>query len=92
MGGAGTDVAIHSARVALLKDDLTRLPFLVHLSRRTRSVVTQNLVFAGGFVLVGVGLSAAGVISPIAALVIHYAADLVIVFNSARLVREGEEL
>ncbi|MCC6751955.1 MAG: ABC transporter permease [Deltaproteobacteria bacterium] len=92
MGGAGTDGAIHSARVALLRDDLGRLPFLIELSRRTRAVVAQNLVFAVGFIVAGVVITALGLLSPIVALVLHNLADLVIVFNSARLVREGETL
>ena len=92
MGAAGSDVAIGSARIALLNDDLTRLPFLIRLSRRTRAVIAQNL--AAGVLLIGSGLvlSGLGKLSPVAAIVLHNLGSLFVVFNSARLVRAGEEL
>ena len=92
MGAAGSDVAIGSARVALLNDDLTRLPFLIRLSRRTRAIIAQNLI--AGVVLIGSGLAlaGAGLLSPILAIMLHNLGSLFVVFNSARLVRAGEEL
>jgi Cd2+/Zn2+-exporting ATPase len=92
MGAAGSDVAIGSAGIALLNDDLTRLPFLVRLSRQTRAVIAQNL--AAGVLLIASGLvlSGLGKLSPLAAIVLHNLGSLFVVFNSARLVRAGEEL
>ncbi len=90
--GAGTDVALHSARVALLHDDLTRLPFLIELARRTRTVVMRNIAFGLLFIAAGVALASLGLLSPVAALLLHNAGDLAVVLHSARLVREGEEL
>ena len=49
MGAAGSEVAIHSATIALMNNDLQRLPFLVKLSRSTRSVINQNFAFGGLF-------------------------------------------
>lgn len=92
MGAAGSDVAIGSARVALLNDDLTRLPFLIRLSRRTRSIIAINLVAGILLIASGLALAGAGQLSPILAIVIHNLGSLFVVFNSARLVRAGEEL
>ena len=51
MGGAGTDVALETADVVLMGDDLTRLPYAIDLSRRTRRTIRQNLVFALGVIV-----------------------------------------
>ena len=92
MGAAGSDVAINSASIALMNSELDRLPFLIKLSRETRQVVKQNLAFGMIFIIVGLVLSGQGKIIPIVAAVMHLLSSLVIVFNSARLVRFGEEL
>ena len=90
MGAAGSDVAINSASIALMSDDLKRLPFLVNLSRKTRCVIGQNLGFGVTFIILGV--SAFKILRPEIAAVLHFAGSLIVVFNSARLVRYGEEL
>jgi len=71
MGAAGSDVAISTASIALMNNDLRRLPFLVRLSRITRRVVTQNLVFGVAFIILGVILAAAGWLPLVAAAVLH---------------------
>ena len=91
MGAAGSDVAINSASIALMNNQLDRLGFLVRLSRVTRKVVMQNLGFGVLFIIVGIFLSSRGWLPTIAAAVLHLLSSLVIVFNSARLVRFGEE-
>jgi Cd2+/Zn2+-exporting ATPase len=90
MGAAGSDVAINSASIALMSDDLKRLPFLVRLSRTTRRVIRQNLGFGVIFIVLGVSLFF--FIKPSMAAVLHFLGSLIVVFNSARLVRFGEEL
>jgi len=90
MGAAGSDVAINSASIALMSDDLERLPFLVKLSRKTRRVIIQNLIVGLGFIMLGVSLFK--FLPPEIAAVLHFLVSLVVVFNSARLVRYGEEL
>ena len=92
MGAAGSDVAINSASIALMSNDLKRLPFLVRLSRKTRTVINQNLLFGILFIILGVSASAVGWLPLIYAAFLHFAGSLVVVFNSARLVRFGEEL
>ena len=92
MGAAGSDVAIHSASIALMNNNLNRIPFLIDLSRRTSSVIKQNLVIGVGFIVLFMTLAALGHISAIMAAVLHVASGLVVIFNSARLVRSGEEI
>jgi len=92
MGAAGSEVAIHSATIALMNNDLKRLPFLVKLSRSTRAVINQNFLFGVFFIIAGLSLAAFGYINPIVAAILHNAGSLIVIFNSARLVRKGEEL
>ena len=92
MGAAGSEVAIHSATIALMNNDLRRLPFLVRLSRSTRAVINQNFLFGVAFIIGGLALAAFGKINPIVAAIMHNAGSLIVIFNSARLVRQGEEM
>jgi Cd2+/Zn2+-exporting ATPase len=92
MGAAGSEVAIHSATIALMNNDLRRLPFLVKLSRSTRAVINQNFSFGVAFIIVGWMTTVSGYIGPIAASILHVVGSLIVIFNSARLVRKGEEL
>jgi Cd2+/Zn2+-exporting ATPase len=92
MGAAGSEVAIHSATIALMNNDLRRLPFLVKLSRSTRAVINQNFAFGVVFIIVGLAATAFGYIGPIVAALLHNVGSLIVIFNSARLVRKGEEL
>src|SRR6516225_2215875 len=92
MGAAGSEVAIHSATIALMNNDLRRLPFLVKLSRSTRAVINQNFLFGLVFIIGGMTFAALGKVPPALAAAMHTAGSLIVVFNSARLVRKGEEL
>jgi Cd2+/Zn2+-exporting ATPase len=92
MGAAGSDVAIHSATIALLNSNLNRIPFLIELSRRTIGVIRQNMIIGIVFIIAFLALAAAGYVSPVMAALLHIASGLIVVFNSARLVRCGEEI
>ncbi len=92
MGAAGSEVAIHSATIALMNNDLRRLPFLIKLSRSTRAVINQNFLFGVLFIIVGLTVTSFGIIGPIVAALLHNVGSLIVIFNSARLVRKGEEL
>jgi Cd2+/Zn2+-exporting ATPase len=92
MGAAGSDVAINSASIALMSDDLTRLPFLVRLSKKTGRVIYQNLGFGIIFIILGIAAGSGGWLPAAAAAAAHFGGSLIVVFNSARLVRYGEEL
>lgn len=92
MGAAGSDVAINSATIALMNNDLHRLPFLIRLSRRTTSVIHQNLIFGVLFITGFEVLAGMGMISPVVGALLHMVAATFVIFNSARLVRFGEDL
>ncbi len=91
MGVAGSDVAINSASIALMNNDLSRLPFLIKLSRATTKIVWQNILFGVAFIVVMTTLAIWGPLTPIAAAVSHTVATAFVIFNSARLFRYGEE-
>ena len=92
MGAIGSDIAINSASIALMNNDLRRIPMLVKLARHSRIIMYQNIALGLMFVFGGISFSIFGVIPPIVAASIHTISSLVIIFNSARLVRIGEEL
>jgi Cd2+/Zn2+-exporting ATPase len=92
MGAAGNDIAVNSASIALMSNDLRRLPFLIRLSRFVRRVVYQNLGWGVFFIVVGIWLSATGRLTPVQAAVLHCLGSLPVIFNSARIVRFGEDL
>jgi Cd2+/Zn2+-exporting ATPase len=92
MGAAGSEVAIHSASIALMNNDLRRLPVLLRLSQQTRAIINQNFLIGLAFVVGGMVLGALRYITPIMAAVFHVSGSLLVVFNSFRLVRHGEEL
>jgi Cd2+/Zn2+-exporting ATPase len=75
-----------------MNNDLRRLPFLVRLSRSTRNVINQNFLFGVFFIIGGLTLASLGLLNPIVAAILHNVGSLIVVFNSARLVRYGEEL
>lgn len=92
MGAAGSDVAISSATIALMSEDLTRLPMIFRLSRKTTWVVAENLTLAGVFIVGGLTLAGFGILTPIIAALLHTLGSWVVIFNSARIVRFGEEV
>jgi Cd2+/Zn2+-exporting ATPase len=92
MGAAGSDVAINSASIALMNNDLRRLPFLIRLSRETTKVIWQNLLFGVGYIVILEVFGAMGKLPPMLAAFLHAVASIVVIFNSARLVRYGEHL
>ncbi|CAM3949956.1 heavy metal translocating P-type ATPase [Tsukamurella ocularis] len=86
MGAAGSAVALETADVALMSDDLGRLPFAVRLSRRTSRIIRQNLIAALGIVVFLVIVTFLGM--PMGPVVfIHEGSTLIVVANALRLLR-----
>lgn len=84
MGAAGSDVALETADIALMADDLTHLPFAVGLSRATSGIIRQNLYFSLGVVALLLPATILGLgIGP--AVLAHEGSTLVVVFNALRL-------
>ena len=90
MGAAGTDTAIETAGVALMDDDLRKLPVFIRLSRRTHAVLVQNISLALGIKVVFLGLTLAGMGSLWMAVFADMGASLLVVFNGLRLLRVGQ--
>jgi len=91
MGLSGSDIAANSAGVALMNDDLSRVPFLIELARKTRVVVAQNIVAAIFIALIGLVLAATGSLTIFFAAFYHFVGDVFVIGNSFRLIRFGEE-
>ena len=87
MGAIGTDAAIETADIALMSDELAKLPWLVGHSRRALGVIRQNIAFALGVKAVFVVLTLAGYSSMWAAVAADSGATLLVVFNALRLTR-----
>ena len=85
MGGAGTDVALETADVALMGDDLSKLSFAVGLGRATRNIIVQNLFISLGVIALLVIASLTGIVSIGLAVVFHEGSTLVVVANALRL-------
>ena len=89
MGAAGSDVALETADIALMADDLSHLPFAIGLSRRTRSIIRQNMVVSLGVVVVLVPATIFGLgIGP--AVAAHEGSTLIVVANALRLLAYRE--
>jgi Cd2+/Zn2+-exporting ATPase/Cu+-exporting ATPase len=84
--GSGTDVAKESADIVLIGDDLLKFVETLRLARRTRGIILQN--FTGTMLVdaVGIGLAAAGLLTPVTAALIHVTSELLFILNAARLV------
>lgn len=84
MGAAGSDVALETADVALMGDDLSRLPFAIALSRQASRIIRQNLWISLGMIAVLVPATMTG-LNLAAAVVFHEGSTLVVVLNALRL-------
>ncbi len=99
MGLSGSDIAANSAGVALMTDELNRLPFLMELARRSRLIVTQNIVVSILMAIGGLILAATGSFQAIGgasigvgfAAFFHFIPDVFVIGNSFRLFRFGED-
>lgn len=87
MGAAGTDVALETADVVLMSDDLSKLPLALRLSRRSRRIIAQNMAFAlGVMVLLVIATLTVGIPLPLGVLG-HEGSTVIVVLNGLRLLR-----
>jgi Cd2+/Zn2+-exporting ATPase len=85
MGGAGTAAALETADVALMGDDLGRLPFAIGLSRQARAIIRQNLYLSLGVIALLIVATTTGIIGIGPAVVMHEGSTLVVIGNALRL-------
>ena len=85
MGKTGTDIAIETADVVLMTEDLTKIPYLIKSSRRTLFTIQQN--FFGTLLIDGIGfiLAFGGFLNPLLSVIIHVGSELAFILNSSRL-------
>ena len=87
MGAAGSDAAIETADVALMSDDLAKIPWLVTHSRRTMAIMRENITFSLLTKAVFVGLTFAGRATLWSAIAADMGASLLVILNALRLLR-----
>ena len=85
MGGAGTDAALETADVALMGDDLEKLPYTIRLSRKTLHIIKENIMFALGLKIIALLLIIPGWLTLWIAIFADMGATLLVVLNSLRL-------
>jgi Cd2+/Zn2+-exporting ATPase len=89
---AGTDVAIETAEVGLLSDDLSRLPHLFAVSRRAIRTIRQNVLFSISVLAIAVILTVPGILSPVTGALLHELSSIPVIVNSARLIGYGPKI
>ncbi len=87
MGAKGTDVALEAADLALMSDDLAKLPFAIGLSRATRRLILQNVIISMGVVCALIPLGILGITNVAWAVVLHEGSTVVVALNALRLLR-----
>ena len=91
MGGAGTDTALETADVALMGDDLKKLPFTIKLSRKTLNIIKANIAFAIGIKLIALLLVIPGWLTLWIAILSDMGATILVALNGMRLMRVKED-
>jgi Cd2+/Zn2+-exporting ATPase len=85
MGAAGSDVALETADIALMADELSNLPFAIGLSRKAHGIIRQNLIISLGMVVILIPLTITGLAHIGPAVIGHEGSTIVVVFNALRL-------
>jgi len=86
MGALGADVAIETADIALMSDDISKIPELINLSRKVLSTININIAVPILINLIAVLLAAFGIIGPVVGALIHNLGSVLVVANSSRLI------
>lgn len=92
MGGGGTDTALETADIALMGDELHKLPYLVYLSRKTLQIIKQNIAFSIGLKVMALLLVPFGMLTLWIAILADMGATLLVTFNSLRLIKNKRNL
>ncbi len=89
MGGAKADLAIKSSDIIVLQDDASSVLTIIHKGKKLIRVIKENYAWAIGFNVVGISLATMGFLSPWLAALFHHVSSVLVVLNSARLVRDN---
>lgn len=87
MGGVGSDIAVDAADIALVDDEIKELPHLLALSKKMMRTIKLNLTFSMGLNFLAIALAVTGVLGPVVGALVHNAGSVVVIINSALLLR-----
>ena len=87
MGGIGSDIAVDAADIVLVDDDIKELPHLISLSKRMMMTIKCNLIFSLGLNFLAILLAITGILNPVVGALVHNAGSVVVIINSAFLLR-----
>ena len=87
MGGIGSDIAVDAADIVLVNDEVKELPHLISLSRRMMSTIKLNLSFSMGLNFLAIVLAITGILNPVVGALVHNAGSVLVIINSALLLK-----
>lgn len=87
MGGVGSDIAVDAADIALINDKISELPHLLKLAKRMMVTIKCNLTFSMTLNLIAIILAITGILNPVVGALVHNAGSVVVIINSAFLLR-----
>lgn len=87
MGGIGSDIAVDAADIVLVKDEIRELPHLFSLSRKMMTTIRQNLTFSMSLNFLSIILAMTGILNPVLGALVHNAGSVLVIFNSAILLK-----
>ena len=91
MGAMGSDLAIDSADIALMNNNLNNIPYVMDLAMRTRAIIYQNLMLSICTSIVMIFLSAFGIVTAISGSLLHNLGAFLVLLNSSRILREDKK-
>ncbi len=87
MGGVGSDIAVDAADIALINDDIKEIPHLLRLSKRMMTTIKLNLTFSMALNFAAIVLAITGVLNPVVGALVHNAGSVLVILNSATLLK-----
>ena len=87
MGGVGSDIAVDAADIVLVDDEVKELPHLIALSKRMMFTIKCNLSFSMGLNFLAIIPAITGILNPVVGALVHNAGSVVVIINSALLLR-----
>ncbi len=87
MGGIGSDIAIDSADIVLVDDEIKELPHLLSLAKRMMTTIKCNITFSMALNFLAIGLAIPGVLNPVIGALVHNAGSVLVIINSALLLK-----
>ncbi len=87
MGGVGSDIAVDAADIALVDDEVKELPHLLALSRRMMTTIKLNMTFSMGLNFLAIALAITGILNPVVGALVHNAGSVLVIINSALLLK-----